>query len=134
MLLAYEECTRSRVRYSVETREITVAELGFADGATFDQIVAKAGEIGLAYCPLELGPYFRLQFLDQPEGSLGYPPTKHQAPPGSIIIASLPLSEDYEIPKGFYLRRIEGVLWLRGYRAGREHVCNPHDHFVFRCA
>ena len=42
------------------------------------------------------------------------------------------LSDDDEVPKGFYLRRIEGVLWLRGYRAGAEHVWSPDDRLLFR--
>jgi hypothetical protein len=29
------------------------------------------------------------------------------------------------------LRRIDGVLWLRGYRSGPEHIWNQDDHFVF---
>jgi hypothetical protein len=33
---------------------------------------------------------------------------------------------------GFYLRRIRGVLWLRGYRSPAEHVWEAADRFVFR--
>jgi hypothetical protein len=43
------------------------------------------------------------------------------------------LAQDESIPKGFYLRRIEGILWLRGYRSGPEHLYSPEDRFVFCC-
>ncbi|MDA0708693.1 MAG: helicase, partial [bacterium] len=46
-------------------------------------------------------------------------------------IASQILTEDDDFPKGFYLRRIKGVLWLRGYRSWPGHVWEPDDHFVF---
>lgn len=39
--------------------------------------------------------------------------------------------EDDDFPKGFYLRRINDALWLRGYRADHLHVWNPYDHFIF---
>jgi hypothetical protein len=35
---------------------------------------------------------------------------------------------------GFYLRRIQGVLWLRGYRSALEHIWSADDRFVFRRA
>jgi hypothetical protein len=44
---------------------------------------------------------------------------------------SAALVEDDEFPKGFYLRRIDGVLWLRGYRSGPAHVWSPDDRLVF---
>jgi len=46
-------------------------------------------------------------------------------------VASAPLAQDDETPKGFYLRRIEGVLWLRGYRSWPGHIWSPQDMFVF---
>jgi hypothetical protein len=109
----------------------TVADLGFVEGATYQQLTARALESGLVECPLELGPHFRLQFLDQPEGSAGFPATKHRAPPGSITIASSPLDDCEETPKGFYLRRIDGVLWLRGYWSWSDNIWRPEDVLVF---
>ena len=102
----------------IEIATVSVAELGFGEGATYGQLIARALESGLAECPLELGPHLRLQFLDQPEGAAGLPATHGRAPPGAITVASSPLDERDETPKGFYLRRIDGVLWLRGYWSG----------------
>lgn len=117
--------------YSLKTIELTVHDLGFAEGATMPQIIKRANEVGLDLCPLELGPHLRLQYPDQPEGFLGKPSSQHQAPYGSITVASEILSEDENFPKGFYLRRIDGVLWLRGYTCGSEHVWKPDDHLIF---
>lgn len=130
-LFAYDNFTTSDLTYSLKTVELTVHDLGFLEGATTDQIFKRASEVGLDLCPLELGPHLRLQYLDQPEGYLGKPSLEHQAPYGSITIASEILTEDEDFPKGFYLRRIHGVLWLRGYVAGPEHVWKPEDHFIF---
>jgi len=72
-----------------------------------------------------------MQFLDQPEGSAGFSATQHRAPPGSITIASSPLDDSDETPKGFYLRRIDGVLWLRGYWSWPGNIWRPEDVLVF---
>ena len=131
VLFADDRFATSPNRIQLQTVQLSVAVLGLPNGGTFDQVVKRAAERGLLLCPLELGPHLRHQFLDQPEGFLGHPKTEHTAPAGSITVASKPLSQDEETPKGFYLRRIAGELWLRGYRSGPEHIWNPQDIFVF---
>lgn len=130
-LFADDKFTTSDLAYRLKTIELTVHDLGFPEGATIAQIFKRANEVGLGLCPLELGPHLRLQYLDQPEGYLEKPAFQHQAPYGSITIASEILSEDEDFPKGLYLRRIDGVLWLRGYVSGYEHVWKSDDHFIF---
>ncbi|MCS1352459.1 helicase [Mechercharimyces sp. CAU 1602] len=130
-LLTDEKFTTSDTKYNLQTVELTVGSLGFSDGATTAQIFRKARELGLSLCPLELGPYLRLEYLDQPEGDAGNSVERKQAPSGSITIASEILSEDDDFPKGFYLRRTNGELWLRGYCADHLHVWNPDDHMIF---
>jgi hypothetical protein len=71
-----------------------------------------------------------LQFLNQPEGSAGLPETHHRAPFGAITVASTPLDDCDETPKGFDLRRMDGVLWLRGYWSWPGHIWNPEDVLV----
>ncbi|MEH6938466.1 helicase [Bacillus sp. JJ664] len=131
LLLANEKFTTSETKYLLETVELTVSDLGFLEGATTAQIFNRASELGLSLCPHELGPYLRLEYLDQPEGYLGNPDQRHQAPSGSITIASEALTKDDDFPKGFYLRQINGELWLRGYRADHLHCWNSGDHFIF---
>jgi len=45
---------------------VTVAELGFPNGANRAQIYKKALSLGLRLCPAEVGPQLRLQYMDQP--------------------------------------------------------------------
>ena len=130
-LFASELFTTSETQYVVTTVELSVHNLGFPQGATTAELHAKAQALGLQLCPLELGPHLRLQYLDQPEGYWGMPERQHQAPSGSITVASASLSDDGGFPKGFYLRRIKGVLWLRGYRAGDDHVWEHDDRLLF---
>ncbi len=118
-------------RRVVEIETISVAELGFYEGATYAELVARALDRALTECPLELAPHLRMQLPDQRESGDGGPLTHGRAPPGSITVASPPLDDGDETPKGFYLRRADGVPWLRGYRASRDHVWSPGDVFVF---
>jgi hypothetical protein len=131
-LFASERFTTAATRYAVVTVELSVGALGFPQGATTAALVARAADHGLDRCPLELGPHLRVQYREQPEGYVGQPVRQHQAPSGSITIVSAPLSDDDTVPKGFYLRRINGVLWLRGYRAGADHIWEPDDQLIFR--
>ena len=130
-MFANPRFTTTAASRTVETTECSVAGLGFAKGATFAQLVAAARTRGLSPCELELAPHFRLQFNDQQEGFVGQLPSQNEAPPGSITVASLPISEDDEDPKGFYLRRIDGVLWLRGYRSWAGHIWSSRDVLLF---
>lgn len=130
-LFASDRFAVSETRYSLTTVELTVRELGFPRGATTVDTLQRAGELDLGPCPLELGPYLRLQVLDQPEGYDGKPVWRHRAPYGSITIASERPCADDDFPRGFYLRRMEGVLWLRGYRSGDRHLWDADDHLVF---
>lgn len=140
VLFASDKFITSGVRAQLRTVELLVRNLGFSQGATTFDVYTSAMRLGLHLCPVEVGPHLRLQFLDQPEGFLGQPVWQNRAQPGAITIASEILSDDDEFPKGFYLRRIKGTLWLRGYWSRREHICDPEDHFVFsqpwirRCA
>lgn len=126
----------NRFQPKSEAREIgirarSVLDLGFPAGATYEQLLEQASAVGLAECPLELGPYLRLQTLDQPAISVEGTPTKGKAPLGAITIASMPICESEETPKGFYLRQVDGTLWLRGYWSGVDHVWSPEDVLVF---
>lgn len=130
-LFSSDKFTTSDTRQSLNTVELTVRDLGFPEGENTARIFKRASELNLELCPLELGPNLRLEYMDQPEGLLENSSQQNQAPAGSITIASEIISEDEYFPKGFYLRKINGVLWLRGYIADSLHVWNPDDRFVF---
>lgn len=128
-LFADQGFSTSPAETTITIKELTVAELGLRAGGTFRRIIARAKDLGLSECPLEGAPHLRLQSLDQPEGSLGQPPSKHRAPHGSITVAALLPAGD--LVMGFYLRRIDGELWLRGFRCSADHVWSPEDVFAF---
>ena len=131
LLFASDRFITCAARTQFKTVELSVRNLGYPQGATNSAVYASALGLGLLLCPIELGPHLRLQFLDQPEGFLGQPVWQHRAPPSCIIVASERLSEDDKFPRGFYLRRIKGTLWLRGYWCGLDDLCEPDDRFVF---
>lgn len=129
-LLSNDKFTTSKTKYTLKTVELSIRNLGFPEGATMPQIFKRASELGLDLCPLEVGPHLRLDYLNQSEGNTGNL-SQQQAPSGSITIASKIVNEDDDFPKGFYLRKIDGALWLRGYIADYLHVWNTDDHFIF---
>ncbi|MDF2046956.1 MAG: hypothetical protein K0S70_3809 [Microbacterium sp.] len=118
-------------RETVAVVERSVADLGFLDGATLPRVFDAAARHGLGLCPPVTAPYLRLATLDQasaPDSIL----STGRAPTGSVNVASPVLRTDHDYPKGFYLRVIDGVPWLRGYRCDDEHVLSPDDRFAFR--
>jgi len=129
-LIASDYFKVSKEQYKTKIVELTVNDLGFMEGAVTSQLFSKAAKLGLELCPLELAPYVRLSYLNQSEGHR-VNQLKNQAPYGSITLASKIFSKDVDVPKGFYLRRIQGDLWLRGYIADEAHVWNPDDYFIF---
>lgn len=118
-------------RDSLRIVQRTVGQLGFRDGATLSSIFARAQELGLSLCPAITGPYLRLALTNQ-KSVYGSVASNGSAPSGSITVAATPIDDDDEFPKGFYLRTVDGVLWLRGYRATEEHIWLPVDCFAFR--
>lgn len=109
----------------------SVDSLGFPEGACFPQIVAAAKARGLSLCPLELAVWLRLQWKGQPVAPERPSDAEPGSPPGAITVASAPLDASDETPRGFYLRNIDGTLWLRGYWADDQHLWAPNDLFVF---
>ncbi len=104
---------------TVEVTSVSLPDLGLSDGGRLDEIVARAGDVGLEPCPLELGPHLRLAYQDQPVGPY-------------LTVASWPLRDGPSTPNGFYLRHLDATLWLRGYESGPENIY-PADFtdFVF---
>jgi hypothetical protein len=130
ILLESAAFDRQRVE-SCHVLQRTVGQLGLTNGASLSSIFAKAQGAGLSPCPVIAGPYLRLAMTDQasaPDSVM----SNGSAPSGSITVASAPLDDDDDFPKGFYLRVVDGVSWLRGYYASEQHVWSPADCFAFR--
>lgn len=99
---------------------VSLPNIGLPEGGNFDDILTKAAHSGLQPCALEIAPHLRLHYIDQPEGPY-------------LTVASLELRpNDPLTPNGFYLRNLDGRLWLRGYESGPENIY-PADFtdFVF---
>lgn len=116
--------------YAVSIEIVSLASLGLVDGGTYAQVLAVALAAGLHPCAPEVGPYLRLQMLGQAEDHTVDTRTERGAPYGSITVVSPVLSADDEFPQGLYLRRLDGKLWLRGYRSWQGHVWSPEDVFA----
>ncbi|MDE0327207.1 MAG: RNA polymerase sigma factor [Candidatus Poribacteria bacterium] len=58
---------------TVDIVVVSMLELGFAEGefATLDTIYARAKQMGLETCPVEIAPQLRLRLLDQPDWMTG---------------------------------------------------------------
>ena len=87
---------------SIELVNISVAELGFKDGATRKDIYERAISLGLELCPNEVGPQLRLQYKDQPGGEW-------------LRIAMEPIAGSNGDLYVFDVALIDGGLWVFGY-------------------
>jgi len=105
----------------VDLVKVTVAELGFKNGARHNQIYERAKELGLGLCPPEVGPQLRLQYQDQPNGEW-------------ILVAMEPIVDSDGDPRLFLVERSDSGLWLSSFwgdpggfwDAGRQWVfCRP---------
>jgi hypothetical protein len=131
ILFAHPGFTTDATVTSLSTIEITVANLGCLQGAVYSELCDRADALGLSPCPMELGPHLRLQLPDGEEIDAGDALSRHRAPPGSVTVVSRGIVPEEGIPRGFYLRRIQGVPWLRGYWSGPDHVWSPEDRLLF---
>jgi len=102
----------------VDLVKVTVAELGFKNGARRDQIYDRAKELGLELCPSEVGPQLRLQYKDQPLNEwilIGIEPIR--ASGGGLSVFDVAHSVD--------------GLWLRSDYGNPGSVWNAGSHWVF---
>ena len=102
----------------VKLVKITLSDLGLDDSCSFEEFSNKSIELGLKLCPLYLAAFLRLEYLNQPEGPY-------------LTVASQRPEKDVNFPNGFYLRNLENVLWLRGYRADGFSGWPESNEFIF---
>ena len=105
---------------SRQSREMTVViaslrEIGLPDGAVPEDIFQRLPELGWQPCPPAAGVFLRLAWTDQPESRNSVLSGTHEAPDRAVMVLSEFLEPDDTFPKGLYLRRVDGRLWLRGY-------------------
>ena len=97
---------------------VSVAELGFKNGATREQIYARAKELDLDLCPAEVGPQLRLQDKDQPNGEW-------------LVIAMEPITASAGRLRLFSVERRGSGLWLGSDDGYPGSVWDAGPRFVF---
>lgn len=102
----------------VKLVKVTLVDLGLEESCSFNEFESRASQFGLKLCPLYLAAFLRLEFLDQIEGLY-------------LTIASEKPEASENFPNGFYLRNIEDIIWLRGYRADGFDDWPAINEFIF---
>lgn len=102
----------------VDLVKVTVAELGFKDGARRDQIYERAKQLGFELCPPEVGPQLRLQYRDQPNDEW-------------VLVAMESIVDSGGGSGVFSVECDESGLWLHGYWGRPGDVWGPACRWVF---
>lgn len=97
---------------------LSVADLGFKDGATRKDIIAKAIEQGMELCPAEVGPQIRLQYPDQPKGEW-------------FVIAMEPITDSNGSLSVFDVAHDKGGRWLSAGDGDPANFWIAGSRFVF---
>jgi len=110
--------TASDTEMELDLFNVSVAELGFKDGATRRDIYERALKLDLELCPNETGPQLRLQYQDQPRGEwllIGMEPIRSSD--GGLSIFNVVHGND--------------ELWLYGCNGNPDDLWDSGDRFVF---
>ena len=110
--------TASETETEVDLVVLTVAELGFKDGATRKDIYDRALERGLELCPSEVGPQLRLQYKDQPKGEW-------------LVIAMEPITDSVGYLFVFFVEYVSVEQWLHASFGFPGLVWGAGGRFVF---
>lgn len=102
----------------VDLVRLSVANLGFKEGARYDAICARATEMGLELCPAEVGPQLRLQYKDQPRGEW-------------ILVAMEPITDSNGRLRIFHVEHDGSGLWLHGRYGRPDGFWDPDSLWVF---
>lgn len=113
----------------ISIAKTTLHELGLQNGGNFQQISTAMQANNFDYCPIEFAPYIRMHFMEQDAATKA---TQNIHPPDSYLIFSAPLQADENFPKGFYIRNIEGKLWLRAYTCSDDYCWDAESEIIVR--
>lgn len=118
-MMKHKDFTTLKTPEQADLVRLKVRDLGFDNGATTDQIYAKAQEFGLELCPAEVGPHYRLSYTDQPMGEWVRIAMKQIAGPDGLPLV-------FRVARGVRTGCISTA-------AGRPfNEWSPDDEFVFR--
>jgi hypothetical protein len=116
-LLGSPEFSISTNKVKVDLVRLSVASLGFTNGAGLVEISTKAKNLGLALCPAEAGPALCL-FYDQPKGDF-------------VMIAMNTILGCDGHPEFFFLSNDDSGKWLNTNRLRTNDVLNPENELIF---
>ncbi len=117
----YAEQYISHPRFSAgQPGEMTAAvtsleELGLENGASLDELFRYIRKTPFSPCPPDTGFFLRLAWTDQPQSGNSILTGTHRSPDQAVTVLSEIIEQDDAFPKGLYLRKVDGNLWLRGY-------------------
>lgn len=113
--------TVEKTEKEVELVNVSVAEMGFKNGALYTKILNRAIELGLELCPPEAGPQLRLQYKDQPKNDW-------------VMVAMEPIVDS---AGDFCMFRVgrdgDGDQWLHIINGYTGHFWPGNVRFVFVC-
>ena len=98
-ILGQPAFTAAAEETEIDLVKVSVAELGFKDGAHRKDVYKRALELGLELCPAEVGPQLRLQYKDQPNGEW-------------LLIAMEPIADSDGDPYVFPVVHVRAGFWL----------------------
>lgn len=127
-LLQSELFQVSKEKREVQLTEISLRELGFEEGANLLDIIKVARSVGLDVCSIDVAPFLRLDYHQNNTYGME---KEFKTPEGAVTVVSEILSEEVTFPKGFYLRKNDGNLWLRGYTCDYDHIFELDEIFIF---
>lgn len=117
----YAEKYISHPRFSAgEPEEMTAAiispeKLGLKGGASLDELLRHIEGTQFCPCPPDTGFFLRLAWMDQPQSRNSVLSGTHGSPDRAVTVLSEMLEREDTFPRGLYLRKVDGSLWLRGY-------------------
>ena len=94
---------------------ISLEELGPESGASLDELFRHIQGTQFTPCPPDAGFFLRLAWTDQPQSQNSVLTGTHSSPDQAVTVLSEMLERDDAFPRGLYLRKADGSLWLRGY-------------------
>ncbi|MFA6077981.1 MAG: hypothetical protein WC724_03095 [Candidatus Paceibacterota bacterium] len=98
---------------------ITVGELGFKNGAYLKEIQDRALSLGLKYCPMEVGPQLRRQYIDQPRLESLQIGMQSQ-------VDSKGHKSEFRVVHG-----VDGFMWLVGDHKHQDNFWEEGEQFIF---
>jgi hypothetical protein len=118
-ILSQKAFTVATTEEEIDLVVVSVAELGFKEGARYDTICSRAVELGLELCPAEVGPQLWLQYQEQPLNEW-------------IIVAMEAIRASHGRLRVFGVGHDDDGQWLHSYWGSRGSFWGAVDRFVFR--